>query len=47
MEKDDLRAGIMPAIFIYYEGIYFIFEGNRKSVNEILNFINKLIHPVI
>lgn len=47
IDKEGLRAEVMPAILIYFEGEYFIFDGNRTTPTEILHLINKIINPIV
>ena len=36
-----------PAIHIYFDGSFYLFEGNIESLPELLHFMNKIINPLI
>jgi len=37
----------MPSVLAYVDGGYFMYDGNKASVNELLHFINKIINPIV
>ena len=45
--REGLRADNMPAVFIYFEGEYYLYEGNRETSEEMLHILNKLINPIL
>jgi hypothetical protein len=46
--KDGLRADNMPAVLVYFEGEYHVYDGtNRNNTDEILHLINKFINPIV
>lgn len=47
IDRDGLRTDQIPSIFIYFEGDYFLYEGNKQTIEELLHFVNKLINPMI
>lgn len=47
LDKESLRTDINPSIFVYLNGYYYMYEGNKTSLTEFLHFMNKIIYPVL
>ncbi len=47
VDKEYLRVETQPSVFVFFEGSYYIYEGNRSSEIEFLHWMNKLINPIV
>ncbi|CDW90844.1 UNKNOWN [Stylonychia lemnae] len=47
IEKEGIMTQSSPSMFVYFDGQYYIFEGNVQSKVEFLHFMNKIINPLI
>jgi len=47
MEKEQITSEAAPTIAVFYDGSYYIYDGNKDSKEEMLHFINRVINPIV
>lgn len=47
VERENIRSDNLPSIVVYFDGNYYLYEGNKDSKEELLHFINKIINPIV
>ena len=47
IENEGISPQSSPAVFVYFDKAYYLFEGNRDSKEELLSFINRIITPLV
>lgn len=47
VEREGIRAESSPAIFVYYDGVFYPFDGNRTSIGPLIFFMNRLVTPLL
>jgi len=47
MANDGLNNYDPPVIYVYFEGTYYPYDNTLEDVKYLLQFINKIIHPVL
>ena len=47
VENEGISPQSVPAIFVYFDKNYYLYEGNKDSKEELLSFINRIITPLV
>lgn len=47
ISQENLHRSIVPAIYVYYEGVYYNFDSKDPTPETLLHFINRLLHPLV
>mgnify|MGYP000276213967 CR=1 FL=1 len=46
MDRELIKIDQTPAIVVYFDNFYYLYDGDKLSASAFLAFMNKIINPL-